>query len=535
MFNRLMHRRSVVFPPFLLAFLCCLVWMPVAGSADSLEGRGPAIVLVIPPQKTAEVPGSVATNIEQNLKSLLEIDSTMKLLFSSQRDPGPDFVIPDSTPVSPEVRVKPVPENPKVKKALASLEKARKMVARRKYESSLNRLLSLQKQFSRLLKDMDGAQPLIDSLELTAVAFMSGGFYDEGNSAIRALLTVVPDYAGEGQSKRFKAAVARNRNRLKVGGNLIVKVSPDDAVVYVDGRLVGQGSQAIHGLYKGKHYIKVAGDTSFSRGGMVRVKSAGNNVRVSYDLKSRVETIAPPPPPPIKAGPRPLVWYGKSGLYDQSEFSADIKTATAAVFADNVLFTFIARADDMFHIGAFVGNGLNGSLVAVENVSVALDLSNLYVELLGLETRIQKAIQDPATGTVVAAQPAIYLMAQAKSEPVVVPAPAPEPTQVYVELAPAPAAQPASVVADQGMPDDFPIQLPADFPMADTAPAQQQAWDQPITTVVEETVVDEEPIHKKWWLWTIVGVVVVGAVAGGVAGYYLGSGSTADVGGTVGW
>lgn len=544
MLNRLVLRRRVVCPPLLVCFVCSMLWMPFAGFAQSAEGRGPAIVLVIPPQKTAEVPESVASAVEQNLKGLLDIDSNMKMLYDGVRDPGPEYDIPDTTPKEPEVQVKPLQENPKVARALDSLATVRKMVDKRQYEGALSRLLNLNSTFGGLVGDMDSFSPVLEALELTAASFINGGFAEEGAGAMRNLLTVQPDYAGAGQSDRVKAAVDRNRERLAAGGDLIVQVKPDDAVVYVNGRLVGQGNQVVTGLKRGKHYVRVTGDTSFPDGGTVTVKPEGNPVTVRYELKSRLVTIAPPPPPPVKQGPKPLVWYARTGLYAEPAFENDIKAAAANVFADNVLFVFIARGDNKFHIGAFVGNGLNGGVVEVEKAVVETDLSNLYIELLGLETRIQKAVVDSSSMARIAAQPPIYRMVQAKPKPVpvvvVAPPPPPPPAPVAVEPAYqpylAPYQQPAPAV-DPGLPADFPMDLPSDFPMADTAPAAQPSYQQAAstTTVQEEDVVEEEPVYKKWWLWTIVGVVVAGAVGGGLAWHFLNSDSGASVGGTVGW
>jgi len=55
----------------------------------------------------------------------------------------------------------------------------------------------------------------------------------------------------------------------------------------------------------------------------------------------------------------------------------------------------------------------------------------------------------------------------------------------------------------------------------------------PVAAATAPTKVERTPVYKKWWLWTIVGVVVVGAVVGGVVATQVPSGTWAN-GPTVG-
>jgi len=530
----------MVCPPLLLTLVCSLGWLPAAAVSQTAPGGSTSFVLVIPPGKTADVPDSVANTIEQHMKSLLGIDSSLSLIFSDVRDPGTDFELPAPPPVESGVVLKPVPDNPKLTQVLASLDKARDLVRKKSWESALTRLMSIKNTLSGMVADTDDLSALIETHELIAVSFINGGFSEEGAAAVKALLAINPGYTGAGQSDRVQAAVERNRDRLGEGGVLVISVEPSDAVVYVDGRLIGQGDQTISGLARGKHYVRVTGETSFPSGGSVTTKAAGQSTMVSYALKTRVEKpkAAPVQASLTKAGPRPLVWYGKSGLYDHQSFSGDVKAEASAVFADHVLFSFYARSNDRFHVGAFIASGLTGAVLAVEPAVINLDLGNMYVELLGLETRIQKAIADPSTASVVTSRPAIYSMVQAKPKPVPAPAPAPapvpEPAKVETK-APKPASAPvAAVTRDSGIPEDFPMAVPEDFPMGDSQGYAQEDGQQYVT----EEVVDQKeevPVYKQWWLWTVIGLVVAGAAAGTAAGVILSGDGAADVNGGISW
>jgi len=514
-----------------------VMWLPCIASGQTAGGSS-SIVLVIPPGKTADVPDSVALTFEQHMKSLLGIDSSLSLLYSDVRNPGPDFALPAPPPAETEAVLKPIPENPKVKQVLASLDRARELVRSRSWESALGRLMSIRTTLSGLVADTEDLSALIEAHELIAVAFINGGFSEEGATAVKALLTIKPDYTGAGQSDRVVAAVDRNRDRLPEGGDLVIRVTPADAVVYVDGRLVGQGDQTVTGLKRGKHFIRVTGETSFPAGGSVTTKASGQATTVSYSLRTRVEAPRQAPAPVVAAGPRPLVWYGMSGMYNHDGFVSDVKTEASAVFADGVLFTYYARQNDKFHVGAFVASGTSGVLVEVEPAVINSDLDNMYVELLGLESRIQKAVADPTTGTVVAAQPPIYRMVQARPKPVPAPAPAPVVAPVAQPAPIAPARQPAPVAAaapasSSGIPSDFPMVVPDDFPMGDQGSGGSVGQQ-----YVTEEVVDQDedvPVYKKWWLWTIVGVVVLGAAAGATAGVLLSDDSPADINGGISW
>jgi tetratricopeptide (TPR) repeat protein len=74
---------------------------------------------------------------------------------------------------------------------------------------------------------------------------------------------------------------------------------------------------------------------------------------------------------------------------------------------------------------------------------------------------------------------------------------------------------PTETVAPKPMADEKPAPTPT--PVVETTPAPPPSTtpDRPAPT----------PVYKKWWLWTIVGVVVAGGVVGGVLAATLPSGT----------
>lgn len=71
-----------------------------------------------------------------------------------------------------------------------------------------------------------------------------------------------------------------------------------------------------------------------------------------------------------------------------------------------------------------------------------------------------------------------------------------------------------TVLPEQPMPAPLaprqPIEQPAPLPAPVVSPALPAAPPAPI--------VEQRPVYKRWWFWTVIGVVVAGGVAGAVAG-----------------
>lgn len=76
---------------------------------------------------------------------------------------------------------------------------------------------------------------------------------------------------------------------------------------------------------------------------------------------------------------------------------------------------------------------------------------------------------------------------------------------IEAQKQPTPGAEPYGPVTE---PKPLPTPLP---PPTLTAPTPQ-----PVALAATPAPVHDKPIYKKWWLWTVVGVVVAGAVVGGV-------------------
>ena len=136
---------------------------------------------------------------------------------------------------------------------------------------------------------------------------------------------------------------------------------------------------------------------------------------------------------------------------------------------------------------------------------------NLQIALLDLESRVAGALAQFPDDRIVKSKPPIYTLVAARPKPapvpvvVVAPPPAPVPAPMPVAVvAPAPTPVRAPVVA-------LPPPAPAPAPMArggfDEIPA-----DFPMETGGGTATAEHDPWYKKWWIWTIAGVVVAGAV-----------------------
>ena len=84
----------------------------------------------------------------------------------------------------------------------------------------------------------------------------------------------------------------------------------------------------------------------------------------------------------------------------------------------------------------------------------------------------------------------------------------PETATPPAQASPRPAAQPATATSDQGRP----VAVVATTPRAQRPAAPSAVTHEAVPTAAT-SVEAETPLYKKWWLWTAVGVVAVGAGA----------------------
>ncbi|MBL6975226.1 MAG: PEGA domain-containing protein [Deltaproteobacteria bacterium] len=473
----------------LVAFTATLAVGPMPALAQDAVAAGGQderyVVLFVPIQRSDHVSEGVPGRVEEYLRALVEIDPKIDLLMHAEEA----VATPEATPAEPVPE--PIRENPRLERARKLADSGRVSVEKRRFESGLGRLMKAESLYGRNLADLEDFDRYIDARLWLAVGFINGGYMEEGRSAIRKLLVMRPELSLDAKtfSKRFMKNLASSRKRIKTGGDLTVSVDVDTASVYVDGRLVGNGAQTVSGLPRGRHYVRVVSEGLPPRGRFVNTKPVGRTASVF--LKVTPKTAARPKPAPVKArlASRPLTEYARSGEFESS-FESDVRLALGKTRAQYAVLAYLARSDSAFHLGLFLFDGKTGKLADIEPAVIDTDLSNLQIALLDLESRLAKALSSFPSERLVTLRPAIYALApSAYPEPApVAVAPEPEPAPVTVTPTPAPEPEP---VASGGFDD-----IPEDFPM-DEWPSESPSW----------------PLYQEWWLWTVVGAVVIGGAA----------------------
>lgn len=480
--------------PVTLAFVVAMIPHLAEAQAPKQDKKR---ILFVPLQRSEHVPENAAPRIEEYLRALIEIDPVLALVpYVEEAPPAQEQLGP------PEAKPAEARENPNIEKARALMESGRAQIQKKRYEAGLLQLVKAEKLFRDAIVYLENFDEYVDTILWTAAGFILGGFREEAGPALRSLVTMRPDIilpASEFDQKVIQAVEAA-KARVAEGGLLRISVEGAEANVFVDGRLVGQGSQVVGGLKQGRHFVRVVAPGFPPQGKFVTLGARESSVVFAFGEKKRKEVAAP-------RVATPLTHYARTGDFSGA-FAQDALETARKSNSHFVVLGYVARSDAGFHVGLFLFDVATSSLAAIEPAVVDNDFANLQLSLLELESRLSQAVQSFPQDQVVRGKPAIYAIApKTRAAPSVAEAPQPPPVPVPTPIAeqPRPAAQPA---APKGLFEE----LPPDFPVESVVRgAPEKAW------------------YEKWWVWAAIG----GAAAVGLGtglGLYLGKGSTGGQG-----
>lgn len=502
-------------PALLCALVSVLAGLPASASAQSGESVGQsAKLLFVPVQRSADVPEGVPGRVEEYLRALIEIDPKIRMVQAPREA---DVVAEPAGPAAepPKAVLEPLPTPPEITRAVRMVEAAKADVQARRFEKALPSLMRARGMFEKKLADLEDFDQYTDCLLWLAVGFIDGGYAEEGADAMGRFAVVRPDASLDQQrfSKGVLRALESAKARAKTAGSLSVVVMPDNASVFVNGRLIGQGNQTVTGLPKGRHFVRVVADGMTTQGKLVA--AADKDSKLVLMLQARVakkgdkkgRAVA------VDSSAKPLAWYARTGEFASSGFARDARSVAEKQMADFVVLGYLARSDVAFHLGVFVFDARKGEVVGLEPTLIDTDLGNLQIALLEMESRISAAVSGSfPRDRIVKARPALYDVALTRvaptpvptptpvATPVPTPTPAPTPTPVAVTPAPTPASTPTYVPPAYVPPRSAGTidEIPSDFPMENAPPPPPRPG---------------SPWYKKWWVWTIAGAVVAGAGA----------------------
>lgn len=470
-------------------------------------------VLIFNPVSNQRVTKTAKNRINQYFRALLEIDRSLEL----RQVTGVALNAP--VPVKKETPKAVI--NPRITRAEKLIERGKKLISKKRYEEAVRSLYQGVKLMERNLADLEDFDVFVQAKVLLSVAFAMADYRDEAGATIRLVLTVRPGiFLDKGQyPPRFVKFFTRIKNRFRkiIAGDVIIRTRVADAKIFCDGKLSGTGSATIRGLQRGRHYIRIVADGYRHKSFRIYTPAAGKKKKVFASMK------------PIKGKNKALRRHGtatamagyvpallelvRKGKYN-TRFKTISKDLTRYYKTPFLVTGYITKADQTFHLAIFVYRAKDRRVFQLDPVLIEDDMSNLQIAVLNLESSLSKFISGRETGQLVTRKPAIYAIAPPPPKPAPVVAatkPRPEPAVTVVPTQPVVIPTPKPV---QTAPYVQITELPAGFPMAGAEGPAIKPW------------------YKKWWIWTIVGVAIVGAGVGtyfGVSSSHSSSGFSTNV------
>ncbi|MEY3013761.1 MAG: hypothetical protein RIT45_2496 [Pseudomonadota bacterium] len=511
--SRTMRRASAW--TMLVAMLCSPISAPLpggwfgVGEVVAQQGSKPGLALV-PLARREGVKTLAAARIEEYLRAMIEAGGVVTLI--------PEDVVSSGRPRRQSRRTKSVAQSESQKqldKADEALIAGRDSLqagddlamAYRLLEAAIDRY---EKHFIELVD----FTKLVDAYARAAEAALKLGKKSDATALVTKALTIQPTFVLDNVRSypELVELLKTTRERLakRRAGSIEVTANVEGAAVFVDGVRLGSAPAEAKELYPGTHYVQVKKDNAEPWGKAVTVR--GRTVKVNAKLEVEEEEGSE-----IALAVR---FSDIKPIPEKGEYHTKLVRNYSFMFARQIqaqylLYGVLANSARGIELHLFLFDFKARKVAALQPVEFAANLANMQMKILEAEGYVRAAIASFPADRVVSDVPEVYTRTAAAPATTVV---APPPV---ITTPP-----PTTTTPPTRDPDPVPEPKTDPEPTRPVSPVVTGPKTTPNTPIKPKTdpyaglVKDEdESVVKKWWFWTVLGVVVAGGA--GTAAYLL--------------
>lgn len=388
--------------------------------------------------------------------------------------------------------------DPRVAKAELLRVSGKEALAKGDAKGGMQQLNAALKLYEEGLASVQKLEAVGETLAFLAEAAILQDFGGDAKDYLKRLTTILGDAdLPSGLDGRTRAMYDKVRAKLlrKKRGTLKITTTPPGATVRLDGITRGKTPLVIKDLVRGDHYVQVEHPEAGLGAQRVRVK--GGNIREAEVALS--QELGPGPAQAADAKvTAALIERASKGTLDQT-FRDQAEAIAVQVRARYVVVGHIAPQGNGFVLSAYLYGTQEKQTAAFDQFKFRAELSSVFVQAANFASAVEKAVTNFPFDSVVHGN--IMVAATPRPPPVRRP-PAPA-TEAPRRRPPPPPEKreptPEELALSGSLPDE-PLDLTG---RRATRPDDD----------------DDDPWYGAWWVWTLVGVAVVGGTAYG--GYML--------------
>ena len=457
-------------------------------------GQTPAVGIV-PFVRKGDVGVLAAARIEEYLRQMLAAGDSLKPLPQKVIDSGKPL-----TPIVKEVKEKPqTPAQKALDKADTLAATARTMIEENEDPADALKLLKAAAQrYEDNFVELVDFTKLIDVYSQAAQLSLGLGDAKGAKEFLEKAVVLQPTFIVDTRkaSKPLQKALTEARTGLanQEGSNLTVDCSAANADVYVDGVKVGNCPSVAKDLLAGTHYVQVKKPGALPWGVVFVAKGKDASLSATLKIEEDPTTIG------LTVASEDIKAFAGSGNFHEKVFKNMGALFAKQVGAQYLLYGVVSKSARNLELYLFLYQAKTKRTCAIDKLDYQPTLGDLQMKTLDAEGRVRAALSNCKE---VEELPAIFDASKdagAEMKEVV------------------PTAEPPPVVDDE-TPQPKVIK-PEPKPQPKIRPQPKPAEPDPALDPYAGLLHDEDetgktPWYKKWWPWTILGVVVVGAAAGG--------------------
>jgi hypothetical protein len=386
--------------------------------------------------------------------------------------------------------------DPRVAKAELLRVAGKETLAKGDAAVGMQQLNAALKLYEEGLASVQKLEAVGETLAFLAEAAIAQDFGGDAKDYLKRLTTILGDAdLPAGLSGKTRAMYDKVRSKLlrKKRGTLKITTTPPGAEVRIDGLARGKTPVLIKDLVRGDHYVQVEHPEAGLGAQRVRVK--GGKVRDAEIALSK--ELGPGPAQAADAKvTASLVERARKGTLDQT-FRDQADAIAVQVRARYVVVGHIAPQGNGFVLSAYLYGTQEKQTAAFDQFKFRAELSSVFVQAANFASAVEKAVTNFPFERVVHGS--------------VMVAATPRPPPVRRPTAPA-----TEAARRRPPPPEKREPTPEELALAGSLPDEPMDLSGRRTTRPDD---DDDPWYGAWWVWTLVGVAVVGGTAYG--GYIL--------------